>query len=97
MEPPVARARDRRRRFAAVSLLPLARCVEHGLNAAATGEPAVIACIFAAEDHRRRSRGADLRAALSGRAGRGPARGQGLQYLAGYRWRADSIRGAAVL
>src|SRR5216683_564251 len=150
MEPPVARARDRRRLFAAVSLVPLARCVEHGLkaaavadlrpwraagrgrlvdgglrafaagrgfaissrdpsgagaadfrmhrlDAAATGEPAVIACIFAAEDHRRRSRGADLRAALSGRAGRGPARGQGLQYLAGYRWRADSIRGAAVL
>jgi cytochrome c oxidase assembly protein subunit 15 len=46
---------------------------------------------------RRGSRGADLCAALSGRAGRGLARGQGLQYLAGYRWCADSIRGAAVL
>src|ERR1700682_2905252 len=150
MEPPVARASDRHRLFAAVSVVPLARCVEHGpkaaavgdlrpwraagrgrlvdgglrafaagrgfaissrhpsgagaadfrmhrLDAAATGKPAVIACIFAAQDHRCGSRGADLRAALSGRAGRGPARGQGLQYLAGYRWRADSIRGAAVL
>ncbi len=150
MEPPVARARDRRRLFAAVSLVPLARCVEHGLAAAAVADlrpwraagrgrlvdgglravatgrgfaissrhpsgagaadfrmhrldaaaadgPAVIGCIFAAEDHRRGSRRADLRAALSGRTGRGPARGQGLQYLAGYRRRADSIRGAAVL
>src|SRR5712671_2834949 len=150
MEPPGARARDRRRLFAAVSLVPLARYAEHGLaaaavaglrpwraagrgrlvdgglgafaacrgfaissrhpsgagapdfrmhrlDAAAAGGPAVIGCILAAEDHRRGSRGADLCAALSGRAGRGLARGQGLQYLAGYRWCADSIRGAAVL
>src|SRR5216683_8204623 len=150
MEPPVARARDRRRLFAAVSLVPLARYPEHGLAAAAVADlrpwraagrgrlvdgglrtvatgrgfanssrhpsgagaadfrmhrldtaaadgPAVIGCIFAAEDRRRGSRGADLRAALSGRIGRGLARGQGLQYLAGYRRCADSIRGAAVL
>ena len=41
--------------------------------------------------------GADLRAALFRRAGRGPARGQGLQHLARHRRRLHSIRGAAVV
>src|SRR6202163_3956558 len=38
MEPPVARARDRHRLFAAVSLVPLARYVERGLAAAAVAD-----------------------------------------------------------
>ena len=40
---------------------------------------------------------ADLRAALSGRAGRGSARGKGLQHLARYRRRVYSLHGTVVL
>ena len=67
------------------------------LDAAADGGPASIHCFRAAADHQRRAAGADLRAALSRRAGRGPARGPGLQHLAGDRRRVHSVGGAAVL
>ena len=75
-------------RLATHLVLALLIFAEHRLDAAPAGGPAAVGCIFAAEDHRRGAAGADLRAALSGRAGRGPARGQGLQHLAGYRRRA---------
>src|SRR3981081_3173948 len=67
------------------------------LDAAPTGGPAIIGCIFAAEDHQHGAAGVDLRAALSGRAGRGPARRQDLQHLAGHRRRVHSAGIAAVL
>ena len=54
-----------------------------------------IAGAAAPEDNRRGPAGSDLRAALFRRAGGGPARGQGLQYLARYRRRLHSIRRAA--
>ena len=69
----------------------------HRLDAAALERTATGCCRAAAENHRHGAAGADLRAALSRRAGGRLARGARLQHLARDRRRADSIRGAAVL
>src|SRR5260370_4873558 len=135
MEPPAARACDRHRLSAAVSLVSLARRLGRGpeaavvadlrplraagrgrlvdgglrafaarrgfaissrhpsgagaphfcsnrLDAAPAGGPASISRICAAEIHQCGTARADIRAALSGPAGRGAARGKGLQHLA---------------
>src|SRR3984893_1367686 len=150
VEPPAARARDRRGLSAAVSLVPVARrsrrrtaaatvadlrprratrrgrLVDGCVGTFATGRGFAIsfghasgarapdfcrACLDAAPAWREDAvgylgtaqsyggclAGADVRAALFGRVGRGPARGQDLQYLAGYRRCVDSLRGAAFL
>src|SRR6478735_6792146 len=67
------------------------------LDAAAAGGATAVRCKPTAEDHQRGVAGACLPAALFRRAGRGPARGQGFQYLARYRRLFYSIRRAAVL
>ena len=67
------------------------------LDAAPAGGPAAACGILAAEDHQRGAGGADLRAAFSRRAGRGPARRQDLQHLAGHRRKLYSVAVAAVL
>ena len=69
----------------------------HRLDAAAVDHAPACRCAAATEDNRRRVAGIDLPAALFRRAGRGPARGQGVQHLAGDRRRLHSIGGAAVV
>ena len=69
----------------------------HRLDAAPAASAGAVSCIRTAENHGGGPAGADVRAALSGRAGRGTARGEDLQHLAGNRRRFHSLRVATFL